>query len=124
MANVHIALALFHIFVVIPVLGYVAFQRSQLPPWVFPALLSLGCIIAVYHTFKIIVKWQASSPSVWVNMVHVFAVAPILLYIGSQAYDTPRWAYEILLMEVFAALGYHLYNLVMSLQPSDRVQVQ
>jgi hypothetical protein len=29
-----------------------------------------------------------------------------------------------LLMEVFAALGYHLYNLVMSLQPSDRVQVQ
>jgi hypothetical protein len=51
-----------------------------------------------------------------VNIVHVVAVAPLLLYIGSQAYDTPRWAYELLLMEMFAALGYHLYGLVTSLQ--------
>jgi hypothetical protein len=114
--NTHILLALFHLLVVVPVLGYIAFQRGQLPPWVFPALLGLGGVILLYHAFKVIVKWRAASPSVWVNIVHVVAVAPLLLYIGSQAYDTPRWAYELLLMEMFAALGYHLYGLVTSLQ--------
>jgi hypothetical protein len=114
--NGHILLALLHILVIVPVLGYIAIQRGQLPPWVFPALLGLGGVILVYHAFKLIVKWRASSPSVWVNIFHVVAVAPLLLYIGSQAYDTPRWAYELLLMETFAALGYHLYGLVQGLQ--------
>ena len=122
MVNVHIALALFHILLVVPLLGYVAIQRGQLPSWVFPALLGVGGLILVYHAFKVIVKWRAASSTVWINLVHVFAVAPILLYIGSQAYDTPRWAYEILLMEVFAALGYHLYGLATSLQGlSDKI---
>ena len=114
--NGHILLSLFHILVIVPALGYVAIQRSQLPPWVFPALLGLGGIILLYHAFKVVVKWRAASPSVWVNIFHVVAVAPLLLYIGSQAYDTPRWAYEVLLMEIFAALGYHLYSLASSLQ--------
>lgn len=114
--NGHILLALFHILVVVPVLGYIAMQRGQLPPWVFPALLGLGGIILLYHAFKVVVKWRAASPTVWVNILHVVAVAPLLLYIGSQAYDTPRWAYELLLVEMFAALGYNLYNLARGLQ--------
>lgn len=114
--NGHMLLSLFHILVVVPILGYIAIQRGQLPPWVFPALLGLGGLLLLYHTFKIIVKWRAMSPSVWINILHVVAVAPLLLYIGSQAYDTPRWAYELLLIEMFAALGYNLYSLAASLQ--------
>ena len=114
--NNHIVLSLLHIFVIVPSLLYVAFVRGQMPPWVFPALLGLGGVILVYHTFRLIVKWKAASQSVWVNVIHVVALAPLLLYIGSQAYDTPRWAYELLLMEAFAALGYHIYSLIISLQ--------
>jgi hypothetical protein len=35
-----------------------------------------------------------------------------LIYIGAKGPDTPRWAYEVLLMFAFAAGGYHLYSLV------------
>ena len=58
------------------------------------------------------IKWKANSLSVWVNILHVIAVAPLLIYIGSKGYDTPRWAFEVLAMLGFAALGYHLYSMV------------
>ena len=93
--NHHIVLSLFHIFVVVPMLLYVAFVRGQMPPWVFPALLGLGGVILIYHMYRLIVKWKAASQSVWVNVIHVLFVAPLLLFIGTQAYDTPRWAYEL-----------------------------
>jgi len=52
----------------------------------------------------------------WINIFHVIAVAPILLYIGSMGYDTPRWAFEILAMLGFSALGYHIYSMVLEIQ--------
>lgn len=121
--NHHIVLSLFHIFVVVPMLLYVAFVRGQMPPWVFPALLGLGGVILIYHMYRLIVKWKAASQSVWVNVIHVLFVAPLLLFIGTQAYDTPRWAYELLVMQAFAALGYHMYSLIISLQNmSEKVE--
>jgi len=33
-----------------------------------------------------------------------------------MGYDTPRWAYEVLAMLGFAALGYHIYQIVLSVQ--------
>ena len=62
------------------------------------------------------IKWKAQSLSAWVNILHVVAVAPLLLYIGSKGYDTPRWAFEVLAMLGFAVLGYHLYSLVMNIK--------
>ena len=112
----HINLSLFHIFVVAPFFLYVAFMRGQLVPWVFMVLTGLGLVIFVYHAYKAILKWKAHSPSVWVNLIHVLVVAPLLLFIGSQSYDTPRWAFEVLAMMGFAALGYHIYSIVMELQ--------
>ena len=112
----HINLSLFHIFIVAPFFLYVAFMRGQLVPWVFMVLTGLGLLLLVYHSYKTIIKWKAHSPSVWVNIFHVLLIAPLLLFIGSKSYDTPRWAFEVLAMAGFAALGYHIYSIVMELQ--------
>ena len=114
--NSHIALSLFHILVVAPFFLYVAFVRGQLMPFIFTVLQILGILILVYHSYKTMIKWKANSLSVWVNIVHIVAVAPLLLYIGSRGFDTPRWAFEVLAMVGFAALGYHFYSLVMNIK--------
>ena len=93
-----------------------AFVRGQLEPWVFTVLQGLGLLLLIYHSYKTIIKWKAKSMSVWVNILHVVAVAPLLLYIGSMGYDTPRWAFEILAMLGFSALGYHIYSMVLDIQ--------
>jgi hypothetical protein len=116
MGQSHIPIALFHILLVAPFFLYVAFVRGQLMPWIFSALLGLGLVIMVYHAYKTVIKWQAHSLSAWVNIIHVIAVAPLLIFIGASGYDTPRWAFEVLAMFGFAAAGYHLYNLVMEIQ--------
>jgi prepilin signal peptidase PulO-like enzyme (type II secretory pathway) len=102
--------------VVSPFFLYVAFVRGQLEPWVFTVLQIIGLLVLIYHVYKTIIKWKAKSMSTWVNIIHVLAVAPLLLYIGSMGYDTPRWAFEILAMLGFAALGYHIYSMVLDIQ--------
>lgn len=116
MGQSHIPIALFHILLVAPFFLYVAIVRGQLMPWVFSALLGLGLVIMIYHAYKTVIKWQAHSLSAWVNIIHVIAIAPLLIFIGASGYDTPRWAFEILAMFGFAAAGYHLYNLVIEIQ--------
>ena len=112
----HIQLSAFHVFVIAPFFLYVAFVRGQLMPWVFTAIQVLGLIVLLFHAYRIITRWKAQSLTVWVNILHVVAVAPILLYIGCMGYDTPRWAYEVLAMLGFSALGYHIYQIVLSVQ--------
>ena len=114
--NHHITLSLFHVIVIAPFLLYIAFVRGQLPPWIFTMLQGLGLVLLIYHSYKTMIRWRAHSSIVWINILHVITVAPLLLYIGSRGYDTPRWAYEVLAMLAFAALGYHLYNIVINVQ--------
>jgi len=90
-------------------------------PWIFSALLGLGIVILVYHSYKTVIKWKAHSMTAWVNIIHVIAVAPLLIYIGANAYDTPRWAFEVLAIFGFGALGYHLYNIVLAVQDMYKV---
>ncbi len=115
-AQGHIILSAFHIFIIVPAFLAVAFLRGQLPPWVFMTLFGVGLVILLYHAYKTILKWRTASPSVWVNILHVLVVAPILIFIGSKGYDTPRWAFEVLAMTGFAALGYHIYSIVSVIQ--------
>jgi len=91
-------------------------MRGLAPPWVYQALLGLGIVLLIYQLYKVIIKWRANSLSVWVNIIHVFFVAPLLIYIGKNAYDTPRWAFELLAMLSFSALGYHVYQFVLAVQ--------
>jgi len=108
-----LAVHLFHILVIAPFFLYVAVVRGQISPWIFSVLTGLGIVLLVYHGYKSVLKWKAQSPSLWVNLIHVLAVAPLMIFIGAKGYDTPRWAFELLAIMAFGAFGYHLYGIVM-----------
>lgn len=110
--NSHIVLALLHIFIIAPALISVAIFRSQNPDWVFQILFATGLVVLLYHGYKVIWKIASNTSSAWINLIHVLIVAPLLLYIGSKQKFTPRPAFEMLAMTGFAALGYHLYNII------------
>jgi len=108
----HVVLSLFHLLFVVPLFLYIGFQRANVSQWLYVALLTIGAVIFFYHGFKLILRLQAHSAYAWINAIHVFFVAPLLLYIGYHNKETPRSAYEVLLMAAFATLGYHLFSLV------------
>jgi len=120
----HIAVNLFHIFAIAPFFLYVAIVRGQLVPWIFSLLTGLGIVLLVYHGYKTFLKWKAQSPSLWVNAIHVFAVAPLLIFIGSKGYDTPRWAFELLALISFGALGYHIYSIILQINQMQSTVTQ
>lgn len=113
--DIHLLLALFHIFFVVPFFLYVGFQRAATPESVYTACLTIGIVITLYHGYKAYNRWQSSSSYLWVNLIHALAVGPLLIYIGVKGKDTERSAYEMLLLLGFGAGGYHLYNLIQSM---------
>ena len=115
---------IFHILVVAPFLLYVAIVRGQLQPWIFSVLSGLGIVILVYHGYKTFLKWKVNAPSLWINAIHFFIIAPLLVFIGSKGYDTPRWAFEVLALLGFAALGYHIYAIIIRAQEMNSLVVK
>lgn len=111
----HLLLSLFHIFAVVPLFLYVAIQRGNIPTGLYGFLLALGAFITVYHGYKAFTRYMSGSSSLWVNLIHVLYIGPLLIYIGYREKDTPRYAYELLALAGFAALGYHMYQLVLSM---------
>jgi hypothetical protein len=122
--DVHVVLSLFHIVFVVSLFLYAGFQRADMPQWMYQTFLAIGILLAGYHGLKLVRRWYSGS-SLWVNAIHVFIVAPLLITIGYHGKDTPRSAYELLLMAGFGAGGYHLFQLVKSLEawpePEKRV---
>jgi bacteriorhodopsin len=108
-------LAIVHLVVVVPLFLYVGFVRSDTPRWLYLAILSIGLVVLVYHLFRLVPRLKNRSGYSWVNAIHVAIVAPLLLYIGYHKKETPRFAYELLLMLGFAAGGYHTFSLVKQL---------
>lgn len=112
----HFVLALFHILIIVPFLLYVSVYRASTHPWVYKALLIVGAILLLYHGSKFVTRLLSRSDYAYINAIHALLFGPLLLYIGYHQQDTPRAAYEILLMITFAALGYHTFSLVKILQ--------
>ena len=112
--DTHLLLGLFLIFAVVPLFLYVAISRAATATAVYGVLLALGVIILLYHGFKAWRKFVAGSSGLWINLIHMLFVAPLLIYIGYREKDTPRYAYELLALIAFAALGYHTYHLIIS----------
>ena len=108
----HMILSIFHLVIVVPLFLWIGFQRAATPMWVYLSILVIGAFILLYHGIKLIIRLLRRSDSSWINAFHVLLVAPLLLYIGYHKRDTPRFAYELLLMLGFAAAGYHLFSLV------------
>ena len=92
-----------------PPLLYIGLNRSATPHWAFQALLVAGAIVFLYHASRL---YTGS----YINIIHVCLIAPLLLYIGWYAKNTPRSAYEMLLMVTFAMIGWHTLNLVRLLE--------
>jgi hypothetical protein len=118
-SNSHMILALSHILILAPGLLWIAFNRAGSPNWVYGGLLFLGIFLMVYHGYRAFVRIVKKSPYAWVNLLHALVIAPLLVYIGWNARDTPRAAYELLAMVGFAGIGYHIYSLITMLQIHD-----
>jgi hypothetical protein len=103
-------LHLFHVFFVGSLFMYVGVQRTAIPAFLDYVLLGLGIILFFYQAYKAYMK-VVDGKNPWVNLIHVLLVAPLLIYIGFKGEDTPRPAFELLLLLGFAAIGYHGYYL-------------
>jgi hypothetical protein len=101
---------LFHILIVGSLFLYVGITRNKIPSLMYPILLGLGLIIIFYHCFKVY-NYIKLGKSYWVNLIHIFIVGPLLVYIGYNRENTARLYFEILLMLGFASIGYHGYYL-------------
>jgi len=101
---------LFHILIVGGLFLYVGIKREKIYKPIFSVLLFLGFIIIIYHLYKIYVYLKVGK-GMWANLIHVFIVGPLLIFIGYYGVETSRKYFELLLMLGFAAIGYHLYYL-------------
>lgn len=114
--DIYPLIAIAHITVIVPLLLYVGFQRAATPEWIYSSLFGLGLLVIAYHSYKGFARWTAGSQLVWIHAVHVALVAPVLLWIGYHGKKTERPAYEMLLLLAFAALGHHMYKLIVVTQ--------
>lgn len=114
--DAHFILALFHVLVVVPFLGYVFVNRAATPEYIYNILFFVGIFVLIYHAYKAALRLKSGSALLWISLIHVLAIAPIMIYVGYMSKKTPRSAYEILGLITFAALGYHLYSLVLMTQ--------
>jgi hypothetical protein len=101
---------LFHIIIVGGLFLYVGINREKIYGVLFSVLFYLGLLIIFYHLYKIY-GYLNTCKGIWVNLIHVFIVGPLLVYIGYNGEKTTRKFFEILLMLGFASIGYHLYYL-------------
>jgi hypothetical protein len=101
-----------HIAIIVPFLLYIGFNRAATPEWMYSVLFGAGILLIVFHGYKAVIRIMAASPVAWVNLIHVFLIGPLLLWTGYYAKRTERPAYDMLLLAGFAALGYHLYKMV------------
>lgn len=118
----HFALAVFHLIIIVPLFLFIGFQRAATPDWIYMALLAIGGIILLYHGVKLAIRLKNHSQSAWINAIHMLIVAPLLLYIGYHKKETPRFAYELLLLLGFGAAGYHLFSMVRLLELNPDVE--
>jgi hypothetical protein len=108
--EIHTYVHLFHILFVGSLFLYVGIQRTSIPSIMYPILLWLGLIVIFYHSYKVY-NYMKLGKSYWVNLIHIFLVGPLLVYIGYNREKTARLYFELLLMLGFAAIGYHGYYL-------------
>ena len=102
---------LLHIFIFGSLFLYVGIQTNKIPTWLYSVLFYLGIIILFYHSYKTYALLKAGK-NPWINLFHIFIVAPLLIYIGSNGLKTPMYLYQFMLMLAFTVIGYHGYYLL------------
>lgn len=102
---------LFHIIIVGGLFLYVGIKRTKIPKKLFHVLLVLGLFVVLYHIYKTY-NYITQNKPFWVNLIHIFIIGPLLVYIGYYGVKTSRPYFEILLMLGLASIGYHSYYLI------------
>ena len=97
---------LFHILFVGGLFLYIGIKQTNINKNIFIVLLVLGLSIIGYHIYR-----YFNGGMKWVNLIHIFIIGPLLVYIGFTKEKTSRKFFEILLMLGFASIGYHAYYL-------------
>jgi hypothetical protein len=102
---------LFHIIFVGGLFLYFGITQTNNPKIALQILMYLGLLIIIYHSYKTYL-YNIAGKNYWVNLIHIFIVGPLLVYIGYNSDKTPRLYFELLLMLGFASIGYHSYYLI------------
>jgi len=97
---------LFHLLAVGPLFIYVGIVRDGTPDYLYNVLGALAAVIFIYHSYRAFTKLKAGQ-SAWVNWIHIFLIAPLLLILAYMKKSADRRYYEMLLLLGFAAVGYH-----------------
>ena len=102
----NVALNAFHVLLVGPTLLYTGFSPESIPDSVYTGFLVAGIFILGFHAYRAYTKLR-DNKSAWINWIHIFLVAPLLMIIGYHKKDANRRYFEMLLLLGFAAVGYH-----------------
>jgi len=106
---------LFHILIIGGFLLYIGIAKTNMPQFMYKVIFVLAILIILIHGYKAILKYGTAKSYLWVNLFHMFIVAPVLLMIGLYGSKTPYYYFHFDLMLAFAAIGYHGYFLVKEL---------
>ncbi len=108
----HFYTHLAHVLIIGPLLVFIGMKQHTFPDYANKIILGTGLFVLGYHLFKAYKKViEKGLMSAWVNYIHVFLVAPILIAIGYYGSNIPRYIREICMMLGFGAIGYHAYYL-------------
>jgi len=80
---------LFHIIIVGGLFLYVGIMRNNIYKLLYPILFCLGIIVIIYHIYKGY-NYMRKGSSYWVNLIHIFLVGPLLIFIGYHKENTHR----------------------------------
>jgi hypothetical protein len=120
MSSTHIASNLFyihliHIIIIGSLLLYVGIKGKTMPQFMYHILLVIGILILVAHGYSVISKYGQKNSGLWVNLFHIFIVAPVILLIGLKREQAPYYLFQFMIMLGFAAIGYHGYFMIKEL---------
>jgi hypothetical protein len=100
-----------HVLVIAPLFLYVGLARDTVPVHVFNLLGLIGVFVLVYHVYRAYIKIK-DNKSAWINWIHIFIIAPLLILLAYLKKDASRRYFEMMLLLGFGALGYHLLYLI------------
>ena len=112
----YLILIRWHLAVISPVFLWVGFNRTATPEWLYNVMFGVGLLVLFYHGFKAISRIGAHSPYLWINLMHVFLIGPLIIWIGFNGKKTDRSFYDMLLLAGFAVFGFHLYQAMVMAQ--------
>jgi len=101
-----LAKTLIHVLGIGPLFLYIGIQRDQVPEYIFQFLGIVGLLILIYHSVRAFAALQENK-SAWINWIHIFLIAPLLLLLAYMKKDASRRYFEMMLLLGFSAVGYH-----------------